>query len=44
MSGSAVKEHVLEVTKLGKSEFSLSSIKLYLMKYVMNLTIFVLQL
>jgi len=44
MSGSVVKERVVEVTKLGKSEFSLSGIKLYLMKSVMNLAIFVLQL
>jgi len=44
VSGSVVKECVLEVTKLGKSEFSLSGIKLYLMKSVLNLTIFVIQL
>jgi hypothetical protein len=43
MSGSVVKERVLEVTKLGKSEFSLSGIKVYLMKSLMNLTIFVMQ-
>jgi hypothetical protein len=43
MSGRVIKEHIIEVNKLGKNEFSKRGIKLYLMKSVLNLTMFVKQ-